>query len=85
MDVEGRIRELKRELEYLEAQKNAGAGEGNLWADPRISPAPYVQNMPYRMPEPGPAPSPYLQKMPYRKPAPSLDGPRRPSQYIKKL
>jgi hypothetical protein len=95
MDVESRIRELKAELEYLEAQRGAnptddmgleplppppGAGQ---WP-PAASAAPLDKTLPYRNPATNPmSPSaPYMQNMPYKKPARKLD---RPNPYIKKL
>lgn len=87
MDVEARIRELKRELEYLEAQRSAPQGMDprmGMWTPEPQADTPYIQKMPYRQgAESGSGP--YMQNMPYKKPAPSLDGPRRPNQYIKKL
>jgi hypothetical protein len=92
MDVESRIRELKQELEYLEAQRGAKQtdamgleplppprGDGQWPHDGYKS---LGENMPYRNPPPGAQPTPYMQNMPYKLPARRSD---RPNQYIKKL
>lgn len=87
MDVEERIRELKRELEYLEGRRRQEAfiaepPGGDPYAPPPGNPfAPGNQYM-QRAPR---GPASLGENMPYRKPAPSMDGPRKPSPYIKKL
>jgi hypothetical protein len=92
MDVEERIRELKAELEYLEAQRGAQPRDerGREYLPMPTGPSRWPhdgykslgENMPYRNPPPGAQPTPYMQKMPYRNPT---SPPPRPNQYIKKL
>lgn len=90
MDVEQRIRELKAELEYLEAQRLAqptsdydqyAAGQGTperfLTDFDLPGSAPY-QTMPSRRAPKNPG-SPLLQKMPYGK------SDRRPGPFIKPM
>jgi hypothetical protein len=93
MDVESRIRELKAELEYLEAQRGANPTD-DMGLEPLPPPpgagqwppaaAPLDKTLPYRNPATNPmSPSaPYMQNMPYKKPARKSD---RPNPYIKKL
>jgi hypothetical protein len=94
MDVESRIRELKRELEYLESQRGAKQTDemgleplppprrDNQW--PHDGYETLGKNMPYQNPAPRPAapPAPYMQNMPYKLPASRS---ARPNQYMKKL
>ena len=89
MDVEERIRELKRELEYLEGMRRREAflaePPGNPYAPPPSNPFAaeppgnqYMQRVPR-------GPESLGENMPYKKPAPSMNGPRKPGPYIKKL
>lgn len=85
MDIEERIRELKRELEMLEAQRAVQAQDPSQYSwfsenSParKPAPSPYMQNMPYSAPPQGQG-GPVFKNMPYKA------NPNRKNQYIKKL
>jgi hypothetical protein len=63
MDIEDRIRQLRKELAYLEAQKNQ-----NIRPSDEPPASPYIQRGPYRTPTTPPA-GRGLKTMPYRKSA----------------
>lgn len=78
MEIEERIRELKRELAYLEAQQAQGPG-GDYFAQPPSAvpnrPKQNIQNMPYRRQSPQPGGFPQSP--------PQFMAPR-PNQYLRK-
>lgn len=85
MDIEERIRELKRELEMLEAQRGGPQQDPSQYAwfsenplTPKPAPSPYIQKMPYTAPPAGTG-GPVFENMPYKA------NPTRKNQYIKKL
>lgn len=85
MDIEERIRELKRELEMLEAQRAAQPQDPSQYSwfseNPlaqKAAPSPYIQKMPYTAPPAGTG-GPVFENMPYRA------NPTRKNQNIKKL